>query len=79
MNFLLLLLGSFLFTEGPSGHTFGVGTVVGLSTLNLGTGSLVSGFSASGSVCLSFSVYQNGKHAVCPQAEPIGANSKYMA
>ena len=53
-----------------------MGTVVGLSTLNLGTSSLISGFSVSGSVCLSVSVYQNGEHALRPQAEPIGADSE---
>lgn len=86
MNFLPLFwgplhsrkgqLGSFPFTEGPSGRAFGVGTVVGLSTLHLGTGSLVSGISVSGSECLSVAVYRNGKRAVCHQAEPIGVNSE---
>ena len=64
-------LGSFPFMEGPSGCAFRMGIVVGLSTFNLGTSSLVSG-----SVYLSVSVYWNQTHAACPQAETIGVNSE---
>ena len=38
---------------GLFGHTFGVGTVVGLVTLNLRTSSVVSGFSESVSVLVN--------------------------
>lgn len=41
-------------------------------TRNLGTCSLVSGFSVSGSMCLSISVYQNGECTICPQVEALG-------
>ena len=68
-------LGSFLFMEGPCGCTFRMGMVVGLSTPDLVTGTLMTGFCMSGSVRPFISVYQNGEHVVFPQVEPIGADS----